>query len=35
MPLFVALGASATGRGRRLHSSVQMGALAMDAYAFD
>ncbi len=35
MPLFVALGASAAGRGRRLHASVQMGALAMDAYAFD
>ncbi len=35
LPLFVALGASATGRGRRLHSSVQMRALAMDAYAFD
>jgi 4,5-DOPA dioxygenase extradiol len=35
MPFFVALGASAFGRGRRLHASVQMGALAMDAYAFD
>lgn len=35
LPLFVALGASATGRGRRLHASVEMGALAMDAYAFD
>jgi len=35
MPLFVALGASAAGRGQRLHASVQMGALAMDAYAFD
>jgi 4,5-DOPA dioxygenase extradiol len=35
LPLFVALGASATGRGRCLHSSVQMGVLAMDAYAFD
>ena len=35
LPLFVALGASATGRGRRLHRSVQLGVLAMDAYAFD
>lgn len=35
LPLFVALGASATGRGQRLHASVQMGALAMDAYAFE
>ena len=35
LPLFVALGASATGRGRRLHTSVQLGVLAMDAYAFE
>jgi len=35
LPLFVALGAGATGRGRRLHRSIQLGVLAMDAYAFD
>ncbi len=35
LPLFVALGASVTGHGRRLHASVQMRALAMDVYAFD
>jgi 4,5-DOPA dioxygenase extradiol len=35
LPLFVALGASLSGRGRRLHRSVQLGVLAMDAYAFD
>lgn len=26
---------AATGRGRRPHASVQRGALAMDAYAFE
>jgi 4,5-DOPA dioxygenase extradiol len=35
LPLFVALGASANRRGRRLHASVQMAALAMDAYSFE
>ncbi len=35
LPLFVALGAAGGGRGPRLHAVVQMGALAMDAYAFD
>ncbi|SJZ87081.1 dioxygenase family protein [Consotaella salsifontis] len=35
MPLFVALGAAGDGgRVRRLHSSHDFGALAMDAYAF-
>lgn len=33
LPFFVALGAG-TGTGTRLHASVTMGALAMDAYAF-
>jgi 4,5-DOPA dioxygenase extradiol len=32
LPLFVALGAG--GRAERLHSSITMGALRMDAYAF-
>lgn len=35
LPFFVALGASETGHGRRIHRAVQMGALGMDAYAFD
>ncbi|MDQ0315962.1 DODA-type extradiol aromatic ring-opening family dioxygenase [Amorphus orientalis] len=35
MPLFSALGAAGeTGRGRRIHSSHEYGALMMDAYAF-
>ena len=33
LPFFVALGAG-DGPGKRLHASVTMGALAMDAYAF-
>ncbi|MDR3440073.1 MAG: class III extradiol ring-cleavage dioxygenase [Telmatospirillum sp.] len=36
LPLFVALGAGTPGTaGRRLHTSVDLGVLAMDAYAFD
>ncbi|HSK41521.1 MAG TPA: class III extradiol ring-cleavage dioxygenase [Arenibaculum sp.] len=36
LPLFAALGAGTPGvPGRRLHSSVDAGILAMDAYAFD
>ena len=34
LPLFTALGAAATGRGRRLHHSMESGVLAMDAYGF-
>jgi 4,5-DOPA dioxygenase extradiol len=34
LPFFVALGASESGRGRRIHAATQMRALAMDAYAF-
>lgn len=35
LPFFVALGASRTAIGRRIHSDTQMRALAMDAYAFE
>ncbi|HXP95603.1 MAG TPA: class III extradiol ring-cleavage dioxygenase [Telmatospirillum sp.] len=36
LPLFVALGAGTPGHpGRRLHGSIDLGVLAMDAYAFD
>ncbi|MEC4594862.1 MULTISPECIES: DODA-type extradiol aromatic ring-opening family dioxygenase [Nitrospirillum] len=36
LPLFAAVGAATPGQpGRRLHGSVQLGALAMDAYRFD
>ncbi|TWB11895.1 4,5-DOPA dioxygenase extradiol [Nitrospirillum amazonense] len=36
LPLFAAVGAASPGQpGRRLHDSVQLGALAMDAYRFD
>ena len=36
MPLFVAFGAATPGiPGRRLHSSVTYGVLAMDVYRFD
>lgn len=35
-PLYVALGAGGVGaRGRLLHSDVEMGGLALDAFAFD
>lgn len=35
LPIYVALGAAGAGaRARRLHSSVEFGALRMDAYAF-
>jgi 4,5-DOPA dioxygenase extradiol len=34
LPLFVALGASSSGRGQRLHHSLDGGSLAMDAYGF-
>ncbi len=33
MPLFVALGAG--GKARELHSSIALGSLALDAFAFD
>lgn len=36
LPFFVPLGAAGPGAaGRRVHASVEYGALAMDAYAFD
>ena len=35
LPLFAALGAGGTGKGRRLHASTAFSVLAMDAYAFD
>jgi 4,5-DOPA dioxygenase extradiol len=35
LPFYVALGASESGRGRRIHAGVEMRALGMDAYAFD
>jgi 4,5-DOPA dioxygenase extradiol len=35
LPLFVALGASGEGRGRRVHTSHEYGVLMMDAYRFD
>ncbi|RAU23493.1 dioxygenase [Paramagnetospirillum kuznetsovii] len=35
LPFFSALGASRSGRGTRLHHSVDSGVLAMDAYGFD
>jgi 4,5-DOPA dioxygenase extradiol len=36
LPLFAAVGAATPGQpGRRLHNSVQLGALAMDTYRFD
>ncbi|WP_083900957.1 class III extradiol ring-cleavage dioxygenase [Azospirillum sp. B4] len=36
LPLFAAVGAASPGQpGRRLHATVQLGALAMDAYRFD
>jgi len=34
LPLFVALGASGEGRGRRVHTSHEYGVLMMDAYLF-
>ncbi len=34
LPLFTALGASASGRAVRLHSAVEYGVLAMDAFGF-
>jgi 4,5-DOPA dioxygenase extradiol len=34
LPFYVALGASETGRGQRIHAGVEMRALGMDAYAF-
>lgn len=34
LPFFVALGAAAGGRGRRLHAWVDSGVLAMDSYGF-
>jgi len=34
LPLFVALGASGEGRGRRVHTSHEYGVLMMDAYQF-
>ena len=34
LPLMVALGASANGRGERLHKSTEFAVLAMDAFAF-
>ena len=34
LPLFAALGAGGTGKGRRLHASTTFTVLAMDAYAF-
>jgi len=35
-PLYVALGAGGAGaRGRLLHRDVEMGGLALDAFAFD
>ena len=34
LPFFTALGASETGRGQRLHHSLDGGSLAMDAYGF-
>lgn len=34
LPLFVALGASTSGQGRRLHQSTEFSILAMDAFAF-
>ncbi|WPZ36517.1 class III extradiol ring-cleavage dioxygenase [Thalassobaculum sp. OXR-137] len=34
LPLFAALGAGGTGKGRRLHASTAFTVLAMDAYAF-
>jgi 4,5-DOPA dioxygenase extradiol len=35
LPLFVAAGAAASGRGRRVHTSTTYGSLMMDAYTFD
>jgi 4,5-DOPA dioxygenase extradiol len=35
LPLFVAAGAAASPRGRRVHTSTTYGSLMMDAYAFD
>jgi 4,5-DOPA dioxygenase extradiol len=34
MPLFIALGAAAGERGRRIHSSARSGVISMDTYAF-
>jgi 4,5-DOPA dioxygenase extradiol len=35
LPIYVALGAAGEGaRAKRLHDSVEFGALRMDAYAF-
>jgi 4,5-DOPA dioxygenase extradiol len=35
LPLFVAAGAAASARGRRVHTSTTYGSLIMDAYVFD
>jgi 4,5-DOPA dioxygenase extradiol len=35
LPFFVALGAAGEGaKGKRIHASIEYGALAMDAYRF-
>jgi 4,5-DOPA dioxygenase extradiol len=34
MPLFVAIGAGGTSKGRRIHSSTRSGVISMDTYAF-